>query len=148
MTMSRHTASRVFQRGEADLCSLEVACQTFDQTSASALEELFDFGDVVGAAIGWERVEESGAVARGADARVEQHENAAVGEGADEAAETLLECDDGLRDLEVVEGIAAAGGDGVGAGLHDGVGGDGEGEFVDDDAGELLALHVDSLPEG
>src|ERR1700761_1957044 len=59
------------QRGEADLCSLEVACQTFDQTPASALEELFDFGDVVGAAIGWERVEESGAVARGADARVE-----------------------------------------------------------------------------
>ena len=32
--------------------------------------------------------------------------------------------------------------------FDDGVGGDGEGEAVDDDAAELLALHVDSLPEG
>jgi hypothetical protein len=31
--------------------------------------------------------------------------------------------------------------------LTTGVGRDGEGEAVDDDAGELLALHVDSLPE-
>ena len=69
-------------------------------------------------------------------------------EGADEAAEALLEGDDGLRDLEVVEGVAAGRGDGVGAGFHDGVGGDGEGELVDDDAAELFALHVDSLPEG
>jgi hypothetical protein len=59
----------------------------------------------------------------------------------------LLEGDDGLRDLEVVEGVAAGRGDGVGAGFHDGVGGDGEGELVDDDAAELFALHVDSLPE-
>ena len=99
-------------------------------------------------AIGREAVEEGGAVAGGADAGVEEHKDAAVGEGADEAAEALLEGDDGLWDLEVVEGVAAGGGDGVGAGLHDGVGGDGEGELVDDDAGELLALHVDTLPEG
>jgi len=59
----------------------------------------------------------------------------------------LLEGDNGLRDLEVVEGVAAGGGDGVGAGFHDGVGGDGEGELVDDDAAELFALHVDALPE-
>src|SRR6185437_3701115 len=114
---------------------------------SSVFEEAFDFGDVVGAAVGWEGVEEGGAVARGADARVEQHEDAAVCERADEAAEALLECDDRLGDLEVVEGVAAGGGDGVGAGLHDGVGGDGEGELVDDDAGELLALDVDALPK-
>src|ERR1700761_6851143 len=114
----------------------------------SPLEEPFDFGDVVGAAIGWEGVEEGGAVAGGADARVEEHEDAAVGERANEAAEALLEGDDGLRDLEVVEGVAAGGGDGIGACLHDGVGRDGEREFVDDDAGELLALHVYALPEG
>ena len=59
----------------------------------------------------------------------------------------MFEGDDGLRDLEVVEGVAAGGGDGVGAGFHDGVGGDGEREFVDDDAGELVAGDVDSLPE-
>ena len=34
------------------------------------------------------------------------------------------------------------------AGFDYGVGGDGEGEAVDDDAGELLALDVYSLPEG
>src|SRR6185437_5295811 len=76
---------------------------------SSVFEEAFDFGDVVGAAVGWEGVEEGGAVARGADARVEQHEDAAVCERADEAAEALLECDDGLGDLEVVEGVAAGG---------------------------------------
>src|SRR5580700_3137554 len=93
---------------------------------SSAFEEAFDFGDVVGAAVGWERVEKDGAVARGADARVEEHEDAAVSEGADEATEALLERDDGLRDLQVVESVTARGRDGVGAGLHDGVGGDGE----------------------
>ena len=69
-------------------------------------------------------------------------------ERADEAAEALFERDDGVGDLVVEEGLAAEGFDGVHAGLDDGVGGDGEGEAVDDDAGELLALDVDSLPEG
>ncbi len=94
-----------------------------------------------------EAVEEGGAVAGGADAGVEQHQDAAIGEGADEAAKALLEGDDGLGDLQVVEGVASGRGDGVGAGFHDGVGGDGEGEFVDDDAAELLALDVDALPK-
>ncbi len=31
--------------------------------------------------------------------------------------------------------------------FDDGIGRDGEGQAVDDDAAELLALHVDSLPE-
>ncbi len=98
------------------------------------IEEAFDLGDVVGTAVGWEAVEEGGAVAGGADARVEQHEDAAIAQGTDQAAEALLEGDDGLRDLQVIEGVAAGGGDGVGAGFHDGVRGDGEGELVDDDA--------------
>ena len=37
------------------------------------LEEPFDVGDVVGAAVGGEAVEEGGAVAGGADAGVEEH---------------------------------------------------------------------------
>ena len=49
--------------------------------------------------------------------------------------------------LVVEEGLPAIGFDGVHAGLDDGVGGDGEGEAVDDDAGELLALYVDALPK-
>jgi len=62
-------------------------------------EEFFDIGDVVGAAIGRQGVEECGAVAGGADAGVEQHEYSTVRERADEATEALLECEDGLRYL-------------------------------------------------
>ena len=46
------------------------------------------------------------------------------------------------------KGLTAGGFNGGHAGLDDGVCGDGEGEAVDDDAGELLALHVYALPEG
>src|ERR1700744_981798 len=63
----------------------------------SPLEEPFDFGTVVVAPIGAEGAGEGGAVAGGADARLEEHEDAAVGERANEAAEALLEFDDGLR---------------------------------------------------
>ena len=60
----------------------------------------------------------------------------------------MFEGDDGVRDLVVEEGLAAEGFDGLHAGFDDGVGGDGEGEAVDDDGGELLALDVYTLPEG
>ena len=109
---------------------------------------MFDVFDGLGDAVGWEGFEEDPAVALPLDAAVEEHQDAAVGEGPDEAAEALLEGDDGGGDLEVEEGFAAGGFDGVHAGLDDGVGGDGEGEAVDDDAGELVPLDVDTLPEG
>ncbi len=112
------------------------------------LEESFDVGDVLGEAVGWEGFEKDAAVALALDAWVEEHQDAAVVEAADEAAEALLEGDDGIGDLVVEEGLAAEGFDGLHASFDDGVGGDGEGEAVDDDAGELFALHVDSLPEG
>ena len=108
---------------------------------------MFDFGDLLGEAVGWEGFEEDAAVALALDARVEEHEDAAVGEGADEAAKALFEGDDGVGDLVVEEGLATEGFDGLHAGFDDGVVGDGEGKAVDDDAGELLALHVDALPE-
>ena len=60
----------------------------------------------------------------------------------------MFEGDDGVGDLVVEEGFSAEGFDGLHAGFDYGVVGDGEGETVDDDAGELLALHVHSLPEG
>ena len=68
-------------------------------------------------------------------------------ERADEAAEALLEGEDGRRDLVVVEGLAAGLLDGLHAGLDDRIAGDGEGQTVDDDATERFALHVNALPE-
>src|ERR1700722_5416678 len=109
---------------------------------------MLDVGDVLGEAVGGQGFEEDAAVALALDAGVEEHEDTAVGERADETAEALLERDDGVGDLVVEEGFASEGFDGVHAGLDDRVGGDAKGEAVDDDAGELLALHVDSLPEG
>jgi len=112
------------------------------------LEELLYVGDVLREAVGWEGFEEDAPVALALDAWVEEHEDAAVVQAADEAAEALFEGDDGVGDLVVEEGLAAEGFDGLHAGFDDGVGGDGEGEAVDDDAGELLALDVYALPEG
>ena len=81
------------------------------------------------------------------DAVVEQDEEAAVVEGADEASEALLEGDDGGGNRVVEERVAAAFVDGSATGLNDGVAGNGEGDFVDDDTAQLLALDIDSLPE-
>ena len=92
-------------------------------------------------------MEEGLAVSLSPDAGVEQDQDAAVGERADEPAEALLEGEDGLGDLVVEEGTAAGFFDGLHAGLDDGIGGDGEGQAVDDDATERFALHVDALPE-
>jgi len=94
-----------------------------------------------------QRVEEDASVALALDAGVEQHEHAAVLERADEAAEALFQRDDRAGHLVVEEGVASGGGHRVHACLDDGVGGNGEGQLVDDDATELLALHVHALPE-
>jgi hypothetical protein len=110
-------------------------------------EEGFHILDGLSDAVGWEGVEEDAAVALALDARVEEHEDAAIVQRADEAAEALFEGDDGAGHLVVEEGVASGGGDGVHARLYDGVGGDGEGQAIDDDAAELLALYVYALPE-
>lgn len=81
------------------------------------------------------------------DAGVEEDEDAAVFERADEATEALLECEDGFRDLIVKERTAAGFLDGAHAGLDDRIGGNGEGQAINDDATEGFALDVDSLPE-
>jgi hypothetical protein len=118
----------------------------FSRTSVLA-EERFNVGDGGGDAVGREGLEEDLAVALAGDTGVEEDQNAAVFKGADEATEALLESEDGFRDLVVEEGTAAGLFDGFHAGLDDGVGGDGEGEAVDDDATESFALDVDTLPE-
>jgi len=99
-----------------------------------AAEELFDFADVGGAGVGGKALDEDLAVLLFENAIVEQNEEAAVIERADQASEALLEGDDGSGDRVIEEGVAAAFVDGAAAGLDDGVAGDGEGDFVDDDA--------------
>ena len=99
-----------------------------------AAEELFDFADVRGAGVGGKALDEDLAVLLFENAIVEQNEEAAVIERADQASEALLEGDDGSGDRVIEEGVAAAFVDGAAAGLDDGVAGDGNGDFVDDDA--------------
>ena len=99
-----------------------------------AAEELFDFADVRGAGVGGKAGNENLSVAHFENAVVQEDEEAAVVEGADEASETLLEGDDGGGDGVVEETVAAIFVDGAATGLHDGVAGNGEGDFVDDDA--------------
>ena len=116
-------------------------------SSGFGREECFDVCDGVGDAVGREGLEEDLAVALAGDAGVEEDEDAAVFKGADETAEALLEREDGFWDLVVEEGTAAGFLDGAHARLDDGVGGNGEGEAVDDDATEGFALDVDALPK-
>ena len=92
-------------------------------------------------------MEEDLAVALAGNAGIEEDEDASVFERANEAAEALLESEDGFGDLVVEEGTAAGFLDGAHAGLDDRIGGDSEGQAVDDDATEGFALNVDALPE-
>ena len=55
-----------------------------------------------------QRVQERPPVGLGQDPRVEDHDDAAVGPGADQPAEALLELDDGLGHLVLDERVAAA----------------------------------------
>ena len=123
----------------------------FDLQENSALgfdaEELFDRAEVGSAFVVGKAIEEDAAVLFFQDAVVEQDEEAAVVEGANEASKALFEGDDGGGDLILEEGVAAFGVDGFDASGDDGIAGDGEGQTIDDDATELLALHVDTLPE-
>ncbi len=110
-------------------------------------EKGFDTGDVGGDAVGRERLEKDLAVALGGDTGVEKDKDAAVFKRADEAAKSLLEGEDSFGNLVVEKRTAAGFFDGAHAGLDDGVGGNSEGQAVDDDAAERFALNVDALPE-
>ena len=110
-------------------------------------KEGFDVGDGVGDAVGREGLKKDLAVALAGDAGIEEDEDAAIFKGADKAAEALLESENGFGNLVVEEGAAAGFFDGAHAGLNDGVGGNGEGEAVDDDATKRFALDVDALPK-
>jgi hypothetical protein len=116
-------------------------------SSGLGCEEGFDVGDGFGDAVGRKGLEEDLAVALAGDAWIEEDENAAVLERANEAAEALLESEDGFRDLVVEEGTTAGFFDSAHTGLDNGVGGNGERQAINDDATEGFALNVNSLPE-
>ena len=64
--------------------------------------------------------------------------------GADQPPEALAEAQDGLGQVVFVEGIL----EGLGAGRHQRVGGDIEGQFDDDQHRKRLAGHIHAFPEG
>ena len=110
-------------------------------------KERLDVGNGVGHAVGRERLQEDLAVALARDAGIKEYQDSAIFKRADEAAEALLESENGFGDLVVEEGTAAGFFDGAHTGLDDRVGGNGEREAVNDDATEGFALDVDALPK-
>lgn len=94
-----------------------------------------------------EGVEEAPTVAHLDDAAVGDNDGAAVGAGADEAAEALFEADDGAGDDEVVEGVAALRLEGFELCFLHGFGGDGKGKAGDDEEFEGAAFYVHAFPE-
>lgn len=92
-------------------------------------------------------MQEDLAVALASDAGIEEHEDSAIFKRADKAAEALFESENGFGYLVVEEGAAAGFLDSAHAGLDNRVGGNGEGEAVDDYTTERFALDVDALPK-
>jgi len=80
-------------------------------------------------------------------AAVEDHHDPPISLAADEPAEALLELDHRFGHRVFHERVAAAALDRVKAGFDDGLIRHSEGELDDDDIAELIALHVDPLPE-
>src|SRR5262249_45227419 len=111
-------------------------------------EELLHHVQIRRAAVRGQALYERPAVLFLEDAVVEQGEQAAVVERADQAAKALFQSNDGGGDLVVEEGVAAVFVDGFDAGSDYRITRHGEGQAVDDHAAELLALHVNALPEG
>src|SRR5208337_1756582 len=82
------------------------------------------------------------------DSVIQQAEQPAVVERADQPAKALLQRDDRARHLVFEEGIAAVFVNRLDARGHYRIVRHGKRQLVDDDATQLLALHVNPLPEG
>ena len=92
-------------------------------------------------------MQEDLAVALASDSGIEEDEDTAIFKRADEAAEALLESENGFGDLVIEERSTAGLLDGAHAGLDHRVRWHREWKAVDDDATEGFALHVDALPK-
>src|ERR1700730_16945509 len=78
---------------------------------------------------------------------VQQRQQSAIMERADQPPEALFQRDDRRRHLVLEESIAAIRVDGFDPRRYHRIAGDGERQAVDDHATQLLALHVHALPE-
>src|SRR5262245_18005992 len=94
-----------------------------------------------------QRLQKPPSIRLGQDTRIENDHHARVVLRADEAAEALLQLDDGLRDLVVVERVAAGFVNGFDAGFDDRAIGRKERQLTDDDVTQGLALDVDAVLE-
>ena len=112
-----------------------------------AVEKLFYHSHICRLLVIRQAVDEDASVLFFQDAVVEQDEKAAVVERADQASESLFQGDDSCGDLILKECVAAVGVDCFHASGDDRIAGNREGQAVDDDATQLLALYVDSLPQ-
>ena len=90
----------------------------YSSAASAGQIELLDDARAVG-----QGVEEGAAVGLGQDARIEDHDDPAVGLGADQPAEALLELDHRLGDLVLDERVAAAAADVLEPGLQQRVAG-------------------------
>jgi hypothetical protein len=81
------------------------------------------------------------------DAWIAQHQDPTFLRSTDESSHTLLERDDGLRDLVLQEGAAAVALDPLDLGLGQGILGCRERELVDNHERQRLAAHIHAFPE-
>ena len=76
------------------------------------------------------------------DAIVENQDCAAIGRGANQTPDALLELENRLRELVLQKRISTAGVDGFDSGFDHGVVGSGERELDDDDVLQGVAAHI------
>ena len=92
-------------------------------------------------------VEKQSSIAFCEQARIEQRDEAAIGLGANQPADTLPKLDEGVGQGEFVEGTAARVADVFALGFGDGMSGGIEGEARDDHLRERVAGDIDAGPK-
>jgi hypothetical protein len=115
--------------------------------SLTDAEERFDSSYVGGLFVVGQAFDEEATILLFQNAVVEQHQQTTVMQRANEAAEALLQRDNGSRHLILKEGVASLGVNGFHTCGDDGIAWYRERQAIDDDATELLSLNVHPLPE-
>ena len=92
-------------------------------------------------------VEEHLPVALLGNSIIQQNQHAAIGLAADQPPESLFQRQRRLGNLIIVKRIAALFSNALDPGFHHRVAGNRERQLVDDNAAQLVALHVHALPK-
>src|SRR4029077_19811763 len=116
-------------------------------TETSNIEELLHVADVGCKSVVGQAVEKDLAITLLADAIIEEHQHSTVRPAADQPPKPLLQSDSGLRDLVIVKRIAAVFPNFAQARIHHRIAWNGERQLINDNAAQLIARHVDALPE-